>query len=75
MKSKSWTEREIETLIKLAEKRTSKELTEVFPERSAKAIARMIEKLREAGLIGIRDRDAVKRSYYQRLRSIKVRGN
>jgi hypothetical protein len=61
-----WTPGEIAQLKELMETKTTKELEEVFPTRSRKAIERTIEKLRKKGELGYRNLDTIKKSYGER---------
>ncbi len=63
---RNWLREETEILIENLEICTIKELMELLPSRSQKAINRKIEKLRIEGLVGYRKSDSKRRSFYQR---------
>lgn len=65
IKWKSW---EKELIVENCETMTTKELSDLLPGRSEKSINRMIEKLREGGVVGRRGRKVVNRAYRQRER-------
>ena len=67
----SWSTEEEELLIENIESSSIKELMELLPDRTKKAINRKIEKLRAAGKIGYKKSDAVKRSFYQRGKELR----
>lgn len=62
----SWKRSEIEVIINNYADKTTKELADMLPGRSEKAINRKIEKLRDANKVGHRTDETVKRAYYQR---------
>lgn len=62
---KSW---ETELIVDNCETMTTKELADLLPGRSEKSINRMIEKLREDGVVGMRSKKVVNRAYRQRER-------
>ncbi len=61
-----WLKEEEEILIENMEFCTIKELMDLLPSRSQKAINRKIEKLRDKGIVGYRRSDSKRRSFYQR---------
>ncbi|MCK5017729.1 MAG: hypothetical protein KAS32_11760 [Candidatus Peribacteraceae bacterium] len=62
----NWKRSEEELLVKNYATMTTEELHNALPNRSKKSINRKLEKLREEGKIGHRDKTTVKRAYYQR---------
>ena len=66
-----WKRSEIEIIINNYADCTTKELVDMLPGRSEKAINRKIEKLRDDGKIGHRTDETVKRSYIQREAKMK----
>ena len=69
MSRHDWKRSEEEFLIENYESMTTEELCLALPNRNKKSINRKIEKLREEGKVGLRNRETVKRAYYQRTRS------
>ncbi len=65
-RGKVWLREEEEILIENVERCTIKELMNLLPSRSQKAINRKIEKLRDEGTVGYRRSDSRRRSFYQR---------
>jgi predicted transcriptional regulator len=65
IKWKSW---ERDLIVENCETMTTKELADLLPGRSEKSINRMIEKLREDGVVGHRSQRVVNRAYRQRER-------
>ena len=62
----SWKRSEIEFLVENYETMTTEELCRELGGRSKKSINRKLEKLRDEGRIGHRNRETIKRAYYQR---------
>lgn len=67
-RSIGWKRREIVLIIDNYATKTTKELAEMLPGRSEKAINRKIEVLRDEGRIGHRTEETKKRAYRQRER-------
>jgi len=65
-RGKVWLREEEEILVENVERCTIKELMNLLPSRSQKAINRKIEKLRDEGVVGYRRSDSRRRSFYQR---------
>ena len=62
----NWKRSEEEFLIESFATMTTEELHKALPSRSKKSINRKLEKLRDEGKIGHRNKDTVTRAYYQR---------
>lgn len=76
----AFTPSEDEFIVSNAENKTAKELFELhqairkdmlWPERSAKSLARRVERLRETGEVGKRTEDTRRKAYYGRNQNIR----
>ena len=70
MARKNWRRKEKNYIIENYETKTTDELCEHLG-RDRKSVNRMIEKLRDEGLIGYRDQGTISRAYRQRKRGKK----
>lgn len=70
MARKNWRRKEKNYIIENYETKTTEELCEHL-KRDKKSVNRMIEKLRDEGLIGYRDQGTINRAYRQRKRGKK----